>query len=243
MYVCMYVFVRACVHVCIAMMLFSAVSSDPITATVNTTGSTVAGSEFILSCVVSKNISGLTDTPTAMWLNLNDGGVPVTSGNGITIATSNTNDVAVAVLTFDPLRTSHDGTYRCTGSITSPASDDSVDAITDIDLDVQSKRLFHHMYHSMHVPPPSPCSPPSCGVPLCAPWPPGCWGRGGHLADLLCHGEQHCGGCGGAGHTLCLHLAGQKWPGHSVWWSYHHHFLHLLLLLLLLPHPLPTQHH
>ena len=148
-------------YVCIAMMLFSAVSSDPITATVNTTGSTVAGSEFILSCVVSKNISGLTDTPTAMWLNLNDGGVPVTSGNGITIATSNTDDVAVAVLTFDPLRTSHDGTYRCTGSITSPASDDSVDVITDINLDIQSKRLFHHIvYHSITflflpaVPPP-----------------------------------------------------------------------------------------
>ena len=141
-------------------MLLSAVPFDPITATVNTTGSTVAGSEFILNCTISETFSGLTDTPTAMWLdNLADGGVPVTSGDGITIATSSTGDVAVSVLTFDPLRTSHDGTYRCSGSITSPADDDLMDVTTDIDINVQSKRVFHHMYHRI-MPLPLPAVPP-----------------------------------------------------------------------------------
>ena len=222
-------------------MLLSAVPPDSITATVNTTGSTVAGSEFILKCIVSETLSGLTDMPTAMWLDITAGDVPVTSGNGISIATSSTGDIAVAVLTFDPLKTSHDGTYRCSGSITSPADNDLMNATNTISINVQSKILYHHIYHNGHAPPP-PSSPSSCGVPLCAPWPPGCWGCGGHLADLLCHGEQHSGGRGCTGHTLCLHLAGQQWPGHSVWWSYNHHLLRIPHLLLL-PHPLSPQHH
>ena len=133
--------------------------SNPITATVNTTGSTVAGSEFILNCIISETFSGLTDTPTAMWLDIAGGGVPVTSGNGITIATSSTGGVVVTVLTFNPLRTSHDGTYRCSGSITSPADDDLMDVTTDINLIVQSKRVFHHMYHGI-MPLPLPAVPP-----------------------------------------------------------------------------------
>ena len=162
-------------------MLLSAVPSDPITATVNTTGSTVAGSEFILNCIISETFSGLTDTPTSMWLkDLSDGGVPVTSGNGITIATSSTDDIAVSVLTFDPLKASHDETYRCSGSITSPADDDLMDVTTDIDINVQSKRVFHHMYHGI-MPLPLPAVPPPV-VSLSVP--PGPLVAGG-MEDIL----------------------------------------------------------
>ena len=106
----------------ISLTLFPAVPSDPINATVTRSGSSVAGSEFTLTCVISEAISGLANRPTAIWLNTADEERPVVSGDGITIATpSPGNNVARSTLTFNPLKTSHNRAYTCSGSITSLA--------------------------------------------------------------------------------------------------------------------------
>ena len=118
--------------------MFPAVPSELISATVSSSGSTVAGSEFTLTCVINETISGLTNMPTAMWINV-DGEVIVTGGD-ITIATPAPGDrEAMSTLTFNPLRTSHDKAYRCTGSITSPALNQPRTVSLEENVDVQSK--------------------------------------------------------------------------------------------------------
>ena len=118
-----------------------AVPSDPISARVNSSGSNVAGSEFTITCIVSEVISGLVAMPTAMWLSVD--GRPVMPGNDISIATPPPSDrVAITTLTFNPLRTSHDGEYTCSGTITSPAQEGTIAVSERGDVSVQSKQLF-----------------------------------------------------------------------------------------------------
>ena len=100
-------------------------------------------SEFSMDCIISEDISGLTNMPTAMWLD--DEGTPITTEGDITIETNRNDTVAVATLTFDPLRASHgEGgmTYRCVGNLVSPAQDDEIEATRDKTLRVQSKEHY-----------------------------------------------------------------------------------------------------
>ena len=118
-------------------IMFPAVPFDPISASVNSSGSNEAGSEFTLTCTISEDISGLVAMPTAIWLNP-DGG-PVMPGNDITIATPPPSDrVAITTLTFNPLKTSHDEEYTCSGTITSPAQEGTIVSERG-DVSVQSK--------------------------------------------------------------------------------------------------------
>ena len=73
---------------------------------------------YSLTCTVSKTVDGLINTPTAIWTT---GGVAVANGNGITVSNTIFNETAASTLTFDLLRTSHDGSYSCDGTLTSPA--------------------------------------------------------------------------------------------------------------------------
>ena len=57
-------------------------------------------------------MSGLTETPTAQWF---DSKGLITEGNGA-VSTGEQ-----STLTFFTLKTSHAGSYRCEGSVTSPA--------------------------------------------------------------------------------------------------------------------------
>ena len=74
----------------------------------------MAGSEFNLTCVMSELIFGLTDMPDVMWMREDGDAVPGA------VSVTRTDEMAVAVLTFDPVRTSYSGGYICTGSLASP---------------------------------------------------------------------------------------------------------------------------
>ena len=121
--------------------MLPAVPSDPISAAISSSGNNVAGSEFILTCTISEDITGLVAMPTAIWLNPDS--EPVLPGNDITIATPPPSDrVAITTLTFNPLKTSHNGEYTCSGTITSLAQEGTIAVSERGDVSVQSKQLF-----------------------------------------------------------------------------------------------------
>ena len=91
---------------------------------------------YSLTCNVSKTVSGLTNTPTAMWTT---GGEPVTNGNGITVTGTTGDTTVTSTLTFDPLRTSHEGSFVCSGTLTSPALDTALMPSAPDNLEIRSK--------------------------------------------------------------------------------------------------------
>ena len=99
---------------------FIIVPPTALTATVSSSGTARAGMVYNLTCTVSKTVGGLINSPTATWTHVSTG-MAVTNGNGITVSTT-TDDMSVtSTLTFDPLRTSHEGSFVCSGTLTSPA--------------------------------------------------------------------------------------------------------------------------
>ena len=77
---------------------------------------------YSLTCNVSKTVGGLINSPTVTWTTGGeDGGVAVTNGNGITVSNTIFNETPASTLTFDLLKTSHNGRYSCDGTLTSPA--------------------------------------------------------------------------------------------------------------------------
>ena len=99
-------------------------------------GTARAGMVYSLTCTVSKIVDGLINSPTATWTT---GGEAVTSGNGITVSTMTINETAVSTLIFDLLRTSHDGSYSCDGTLTSPALETELMRSTVKTLFIQSE--------------------------------------------------------------------------------------------------------
>ena len=75
-------------------------------------------------------MSGLTETPTAQWF---DSKGLITEGNGV-LSTG-----GQSTLTFSPLKTSHAGSYRCEGSVTSPALEQPLVTNSTWELTVRSK--------------------------------------------------------------------------------------------------------
>ena len=73
---------------------------------------------YNLTCTVLKTVDGLINSSTVTWTTW---GEIVTNGNGITVSIMTINKTAVLTLTFDPLRTSHNGSYSYDGTLTSPA--------------------------------------------------------------------------------------------------------------------------
>ena len=100
-------------------------------------GTARAGMIYSLTCNVSKTVDGLINSPTAIWTT---GGVPVSNGNGITVSTTlATSKTTTSVLTFDPLKTSHNGLYSCGGTLTSPALNEPLVSSVMVKLSVQSE--------------------------------------------------------------------------------------------------------
>ena len=87
-------------------------------------------------CRVIKNVSGLTETPTAQWF---DSKGLVIEGNGA-VSTG-----GQSTLTFSPLKTSHAGSYRCEGSVTSPALEQPLVTNSTWELNVKSRSLIVSM--------------------------------------------------------------------------------------------------
>ena len=98
---------------------FLSVPRTVLNVTISSSDIARAGTIYNLTCTVSKTVNGLSNSPTATWMTTGD--VAVSNGNGITVSTMTTSEVAITTLTFDPLRTSHNGRYICDGSLTSPA--------------------------------------------------------------------------------------------------------------------------
>ena len=109
-----------CQHIIITdHAILVSVPLDAVTATVSSSDIAIAGMIYNLTCTVSKTVDGLLNSPTATWTTA--GGGAVSNGNEITVSTMTTDDTAISILTFDPLRTSHEGSYSCDGTLTSPA--------------------------------------------------------------------------------------------------------------------------
>lgn len=75
---------------------------------ITASGSPTAGSQYTLTCEVSLAVSGLANTPTAVWSG--DGSDPTVSSDG-----------SQSTLTFPNLRTLQGGNYFCQGRLESPA--------------------------------------------------------------------------------------------------------------------------
>ena len=115
---------------------FLSVPPDAVTATVSSSGTATAGMVYSLTCNVSKTVGGLTDSPTAMWTT---GGVAVTNGNGITVTGTTGDTTVTSTLTFDPLRTSHEGSFVCSGTLSSSALDTLLMPSATENLEIKSK--------------------------------------------------------------------------------------------------------
>ena len=125
---------------------FPSVPLNAITATVSSSGATTAGMGYSLTCNVSKTVGGLINSPTATWTT---GGVAVTNGNGITV-TGTTGDMTVtSTLTFDPLRTSHEGSFVCSGTLTSPALNTALMFSAMEELEIRSKAIYLYRVHNI----------------------------------------------------------------------------------------------
>ena len=94
---------------------------NPITVTASVTdvGSPLVGMPGpTLTCTVHKTTRGLTNTPSAVWMNVSG---PVVSGNGVTVTETAVNGTTtISTLSFFSLYTSHAGLYHCIGSLESP---------------------------------------------------------------------------------------------------------------------------
>ena len=111
-----------------------------ITASVSSSGTAVAGMVYNLTCNVSKTVDGLINSSTAMWTTME--GTPI-SDEEVAVQTMVTDTYAISTLTFDPLRTTHEGNYRCGGALTSPALETALTDFTSEQLSVQSEISFH----------------------------------------------------------------------------------------------------
>ena len=117
-------------------MCFLLVPPTALAASVSRSGTARAGMTYNLTCTVSKTVDGLINSPTATWTAW---GEEVTNGDGIAVSTMTNDTASISTLTFDPLRTSHNGIYSCVGTLTSPALDTPLMPSTVETLSVQSE--------------------------------------------------------------------------------------------------------
>ena len=75
-------------------------------------------------------MSGLTETPTAQWFD--NKGMVIEGNSAVSTGGQST-------LTFSPLKTSHAGSYRCEGSVTSPALEQPLVTNSTWNITVRSK--------------------------------------------------------------------------------------------------------
>ena len=122
----------------ITYFFFCTVPPSAITATVSSSGTATAGTVYSLICNVSKTVGGYIyiNSPTALWTT---GGEAITNGNGITVTGTTGDTTVTSTLTFDPLRTSHEGSFVCSGTLTSPALDAALMPSATEDLEIRSK--------------------------------------------------------------------------------------------------------
>ena len=121
-------------------IIIPTVPSNAITATIRSSGIATAGMVYSLTCNVSKTVSGLINSPTAMWTTR---GVAVTNGSGITVIDTTGDTIVTSFLIFDPLRTSHEGSFVCSGTLTSLVLDTALMPFAMEELEIRSKAILY----------------------------------------------------------------------------------------------------
>ena len=102
----------------------------------------MAGSEYNLTCVVSELIAGLTEMPSALWERL--AGVQISSE--VVLESSRTDGMAMAVLQFNPLKTSFSGGYKCRGTLVSASKLNPLQKTARNDVTVQSNYVNKFLF-------------------------------------------------------------------------------------------------
>ena len=108
---CSYI-IESLIKTCIYTVIRFSVSITP-------SGTNTAGETYSLVCSVT--VTGSTDTPTIVWLDPINSQVPsemVSTTGGI------------STLTFNPLSTSHAGTYTCRATLTSGGMETDIMIVT-----------------------------------------------------------------------------------------------------------------
>ena len=165
-----------------------------VTLTITESGSLVAGSECSLLCEISPTVSGLINSPTAVWTSNNSDSLVSSTGN-------------MSTLTFLALRTSQGGSYTCVGRLVSPALTQPLEVPRTRTVIVESECTPHvHMPCKLWLV----CSSFSLRVTISTSLFSDCWHT--LYSDLLHHCELCCGcgcygGCDmGSYHRYCPHL-------------------------------------
>lgn len=98
------------------------------------------GQTFIIHCVVSETVSGLSTRPVPQWLN-NDGS-NIVDGSGIILDGPNfQSTLTTLTMMFNALHTSHAGRYICQGSLTSPVLSSTLVKTEDYNITIQSELI------------------------------------------------------------------------------------------------------
>ena len=122
---------------CSLIICLLTVPHPPINVSLEMSGSLVAGSEYNLTCVVTKLYSGLTRSPGVRWR---------AHENNYFYATvpynSTTENVSIATARFYPIYTSHSRIYICEGSLESPLLETPVLITVEPFIFFQSESLF-----------------------------------------------------------------------------------------------------
>ena len=113
-----------------------AVPQDAISTTILSTEMLpVAGNTYTLTCTVAKKVMGLSRSPDVQWLRSKQ-----VSTVEDTVMTSTYN--ITKKIRFSPLKTSHAGSYLCTGNISSPAPPFAVIVNQTGNITLQSKSFY-----------------------------------------------------------------------------------------------------
>ena len=89
----------------------------------------VVGNMYTLTCVFTINVMGLSQAPSVHWFH---------NGNEVSVV-EDTVTTSTKVIGFSPLKTSHAGSYICSGNISSPAPPHSVIVNQTRSITLQSK--------------------------------------------------------------------------------------------------------
>ena len=105
-----------------------------ISISITTSGTNTAGETYSLEC--STTVTGSTDQPTITWLDPMNNPVPSEM-----VATTG----SMSTLTFNPLATSHAGTYTCRGMVGEAVQSETMEVI------VQSECIYQHSHNLIMV--------------------------------------------------------------------------------------------
>ncbi len=118
--------------------MYCSVPHPPIiNISIEMSGSLVAGSEFNLTCVVTKLYSGLTRSPRVRWRAHENNNFYATVQYN-----STTGNISTATARFYPIYTSHSRTYICEGTLESPLLETPVLITVEPFIFFQSESLF-----------------------------------------------------------------------------------------------------